>query len=180
MRPAKQNQRLGTTVLFAVAALLILTACANERGPNPNLPRMGLNAEFTSRNLCSLGVSPEVRLGGVPEGTAAYRWRMTNVSVLFAPSWETELPASGTTIPEGAAADFPTPCMGELERPQPVSYRFEVLALGADRQPLAYGWNFILVRSLPYQLELEQQRAKRRLPEPARVPPRQPPAFFNY
>lgn len=153
------------------AALLFLAACANDRGPHPNLPPLGIQAEFTSRNLCGLGVSPEVRLGGVPAGTAVYRWRMTNVSVLFAPSWQVDVPANGPLIPEGAVPDFPTPCPGELDQPRSTSFRFEVMALAENGQPLAYGWNFISVRSLSSQLDIERRRAARLIEAPDRNAP---------
>lgn len=165
-----------------VVLLLLLAACANERGPHPNLPSIGIQAEFTSRNLCAPGVSPEMRLGGVPPRTATYRWRMTNVSVLSAPSWQADIPAKGSVIAEGAVPDFPAPCLGELERPRPTSFRFEIMALAENGEPLAYGWSFIAARSLPAQIEIEQQRAASRLQAPIRNAPvstRTPPFFVQ-
>lgn len=179
MHPAKRNPRMRRAAVL-VPALLAASACANDRGPYPNLPPLGLQAEFTSKNLCGLGVSPEVRLGGVPAGTATYRWRITNVSVLFAQPWQIDLPANGPTIPEGAVAEFPTPCLGELELPRSTTYRFEIMALAADRRPLAYGWNFISARSLPYQLDIERMREARRIEAPDRTAPvsASRPSFF--
>lgn len=165
-----------------VVVLLLLTACANERGPHPNLPPIGVQAEFTSRNLCALGVSPEVRLGGVPPQTATYRWRMTAVSVLLAPPWQADTPANGPIISEGAVPDFPAPCPGELERPRPTSYRFEIMALAKTGEPLAYGWSFVSARSLPAQLDIERLQAVGRLQAPNRNAPvstRRPPFFIQ-
>jgi hypothetical protein len=143
------------------------------------LPPIGIQAEFTSRNLCSLGVSPEVRLGGVPAQTATYRWRMTNVSVLRASRWQTDLPASGPLIPAGAVPDFPTPCPGELQN---FVYRFEIMALAADGRPLAYGWQFISAVSTTLAVEREQARASSRSPARdlnAPISVSRPP-FFTY
>jgi hypothetical protein len=177
MRRAKQNPR-GWRGVLAVA-LVVMTGCAADRGPHPDLPPLGIQAEFTSKNLCSLGVSPEVRLGGVPAQTATYRWRMTNVGVLFAPRWQADVAANGPTIPEGAVADFPTPCPGELQN---LVYRFELMALSADGRPLAYGWQFVTAVSTTLQVEREQARAAGKLPAPAPNAPVSTarPTFFTY
>lgn len=168
MGVAKRNQCLGPWGGLLGAAVLTLGGCAADRGPHPELPPIGIQAEFTSRNLCSLGVSPQVRLGGVPAQTAAYRWRMTNVSVLRAPRWQTDLPAGGPLIPAGAVPDFPTPCPGELQN---FVYRFEIMALAADGRPLAYGWQFVPAVSTTRTVEREQLRALGRVPAPDRTAP---------
>lgn len=179
MRGAKQNQRFGWHGAVSAVALLAIAGCAPDRGPHPNLPLLGIQAEFTSKNLCSLGVSPELRLGGVPAGAATYRWRLTNVGVLRGPTWQADVPADGAIIPEGAIADFPTPCPGEQ---QTMVYRFEVMALAADGRPLAYGWNFVSAISTTRRVEMEQARASGRLSAPDRIAPVpvSRPAFFVY
>jgi hypothetical protein len=119
--------------LGAVLALAFLAGCASEPGPNPQLPRIGLLSQFTSHNLCSLGVSPEIRLYDVPAGAASYRVSITLISALISPPWQTAVAANGPVIAEGALAGYEGPCPPER---QIFRYRFEVLALGADGQPL--------------------------------------------
>ncbi len=169
-------KRILMPLTVALIALQTL-ACANDRGPNAQLADLGVRVEFSSRNLCSLGASPEVLLGGVPRNTAIYRLSITNVSVLFSPRWQADLPIpEGTAIPEGALESFDLPCPGEK---QALNYRFEVLALDAGGQGLAYGWAFASARSMPAQLEIEQQRARTGLPISRAMGPRRPP-FFLY
>lgn len=165
----------------AVLALaMMLAACANDRGPHPDLPPLGARMEFLSKNLCSDGIFPEIRLGGVPSNTTRYRVLLTNISILSAPRWETMIKADGPVIPEGAAGDFDLPCPGEL---QTFQYRLEVMALADDGRPLAYGWSFSVARALSLQIEREQFEAKRRptdrLDRTLLPAPRRPPFFIQ-
>jgi hypothetical protein len=153
IRAARNRSRV---VFIAIAASLI-AACANERGPHPNLPPLGARVEFRSTNLCSLGVSPEIRLGGVPGSTSSYRLRLVNISVLRAPIWERTQAANGPLILEGAISDFEAPCPGDLQN---FTYRLEVMALASSGQPLAYGWTFASAQSITRQIEREQYEAK--------------------
>jgi hypothetical protein len=159
------NLRLGrrfapvATLVFALFA----SACAGDRGPHPELPFMAISSAFRVANLCSLGVSPEIRLVGVPQGTVVYRLMVTNVGVLRAPRQRIEVAATGPVIPEGALTEFELPCPSEL---QTMNYRFEVMAVAADRRPLAYGWNFITARNVAIQLEIERNEAKQPPPVP--------------
>jgi hypothetical protein len=130
MRGAKQI--LGATL--AAVAVSVLANCANDRGPYPNLPPIGLRAEFTSRNLCGLGLSPEILLGNAPQ----------NAATLRGPRWQADLPATGASIPEAALEGFDLPCPGEK---QLLTYRLEIMALAANGQPLGYGWAFVTRRS---------------------------------
>lgn len=167
--------RMAHILRWLVLAAPVLTgACANDRGPHPNLPPLGIMAEFTSRNLCGLGVSPEILIGNLPPNVATYRLRLSEVSTLSGPRWQADLPAAGPSIPEGALNGFDLPCPGEK---QVLSYRLEVMALGAQGQPLAYGWGFANAISLPERLEREQQLAKRGETRRA-VPPLRPHHFF--
>ncbi len=173
------------TVLAAAAGLV--GGCASERGPHPELPRAGLATQFTSHNLCSLGVSPEIQLFDIPAGATRYRVRQTLVSALIAHGWEAEVPAHGAVIPEGALADYPGPCPPER---QIFTYRIEVMAFAGDGRPLAYGWNFVSAPALSRVVAQEQNRVARGLPaippitltvsqDPWQVPPTRP-AFFSY
>lgn len=168
---------------MALASFLVLGlagACANDRGPYPNLPPLGARLEFLSKNLCGQGVSPEIRLGGIPAGTASYKLLLTNVSVLNAPRWEKTIKAEAALIPEGSIADFDSPCPGER---QIFNYRLEIMALAASGQSLAYGWTFAQARSLTLQIEQEQTDMKRPLidrPNRSMLPaPRNPPFFIQ-
>ena len=164
---------------MAFAAAGLLTGCANERGPNPNLPPLGVRLEFLAKNLCSQGISPEVRLGGVPANTASYRLRLTNISIVNATRWEATVKAEGPLIPEATIGDFDAPCPGEQ---QSFTYRLEVMALGPGGQPLAYGWNFAQARSLTRQIEEEQAELKRHpidRPDRSTLPAARRPPFFT-
>lgn len=169
---ARMKRILGVTL--AAGALLVLASCANDRGPHPNLPPLGVGTHFTSRNLCSLGVSPEIRLGSVPANVATYRLRVSEVTTLRGPRWQADIPAQGSVIGEGAMDGFDLPCPGDKQQ---LSYRFEVMALAPDARPLAYGWGFSSALSLPEQIEVEQRRAKRGDTPNVSGAPRRP-AFF--
>ena len=172
------KSRWGATVALVTAT--ILAGCANVRGPHPDLPPLGARMEFLSRNLCSEGVSPEIRLGGVPGNTAYYRLRITNTSVLAAPRADATIKAESPVIPEGALSDFDAPCPGEL---QAFNYRLEVMALADDGRSLAYGWAFASARALTKQIQQEQDEIKRRLadrPDRKKFPEaKRPPLFIQ-
>ncbi|MBI3452479.1 MAG: hypothetical protein HY057_06560 [Rhodospirillales bacterium] len=133
MAGLKRKLAIGRGV--AVAGLLALAGCAAS-SPFPGLPEMRVSTDFGLKNLCGLGVSPQIRLRNVPAGTVSYTVRMTNIDALVNTPWQATVLAEGRDIPEGAGADFPAPCPGEA---QAFRYRFEVLALDAGARPLAYG-----------------------------------------
>ncbi len=172
------RKNLAGIAIVVAGAAWMLAACANERGPHPNLPTIGILTSFTSQNLCNLGVSPAVRLSAVPEGTASYKLRITNISVLSGLRVEVSLKADGSLIPEGAIGNFDAPCPGEL---QTFNYRVEVMALGVDGRPLAYNWAFASARSLTRQLESEQHQATGRVarPDPSSPISASRPVFFT-
>lgn len=137
--------RFPHAALVAAAALLALSACAPTPPLFPELPRLKVSTGFGIRNLCSLGVSPAIAVIDAPTGTARYRVRMTNTSVLLHTPWQETLPAGPTGIAEGAAPSYPPPCMGTYQQ---YAYRFEVMALDANDRPLAYGQTTVSAVSL--------------------------------
>lgn len=162
--------------LLAALTPLLLAGCARDRGPHPELPFIGVAVEYTSHNLCSLGQTPAIKLYGAPGGAARYRVRITNVGVLSGPSWEVETPATGAVIAEGALGDVPNPCPSEL---QSYTYRYEVMALAGNSQPLGYGWNFINVQSLPRRVQIEgTQQSRPPRPDTNTVESLRPPYFI--
>jgi hypothetical protein len=117
------------------AGLLGLAAC---QGPPPPgaLPRLVVKSTMTADNLCSQALSPAIELGRVPQGTARYRVRFQNVSVLFSAPQDYEIETSSTFLAEGAIADYRGVCPGERQR---FEIRTEILALDAAGRALAYG-----------------------------------------
>jgi hypothetical protein len=97
---------------------------------------MALDVEFGVKNLCGLGVSPAMTLSPVPDGTARWRVKLTNIDALIQTPWEETLPATGATIAEGAAANYVAPCPGDT---RVFRYRTEVMALDAEGRALAHG-----------------------------------------
>jgi hypothetical protein len=155
---------------MAAAALPVLAAaCAPEAQPFPELPRLGVTAQMTSRNLCGLGVSPTISIANTPSATALYRLRMTNTDVLFQSPWQTTADATPGGFAEGALADYDAPCVGELTinsfYPYQ-TYRLEVLALDRQSRPLAYGQTTVQVQSVSATLDRERGLAARQVPAP--------------
>jgi hypothetical protein len=157
MREAKEKApfrgRRSALMGIAATALLAVAGCARDLGPHPDLPFLLISAGLTSQNLCGLGVSPRINLPNAPANAVRYRFKMTLVSALSGPTWETDVPATGNIIPEGALNDFPAPCPPEIQN---YSYRVEMMAYDANDKPLAYGWNFWSTRSLARQVYAEQ------------------------
>jgi hypothetical protein len=174
--------------LLALLAPISMAGCASEAGPHPELPRIGVLSQFSSHNLCSLGVSPEIGVYDAPPGAATYRVQMTFVGGLTGETWQAETPARGTIIPEGALTGYEGPCPPER---QTFRYRVEVLALAANGEPVGYGWNFMSTLWLARVAEAERQRLLKGLPATGQLqkfaPPKSfwapradEPAFFNY
>jgi hypothetical protein len=128
--------RLGTLTRTLLASLALGACVAYVPGP-PDTPRMGVRTYFGVEHVCSLGVSPPIRLFGAPESAARYRVRFTNTSVLFTAPMELETPAAGAEIAEGALDGYRGPCVGEASASL---FRIEVLALDANGRSLAYGF----------------------------------------
>ena len=177
MLEAKQKARRTSGAvawLLSLAVAAVAGGCANDRGPHPDLPRIGIDTGFTAHSLCGEGVSPALRVISPPAGAATYRIKMTMVNALAGPSWQFDVPATTlvnttppggsrnvATIPEATIPDFPAPCPPER---QIYVYRLEVMAMGSGGAPLAYGWSFASAQSLVHQLateRLSQQRLQR-------------------
>jgi hypothetical protein len=156
------------TAAFAVAAVA-LAACTPARPGPPGAADMGVRSFFGAQHLCSLGVSPPVEFDDVPAGTARYRLRFVNISVLVAPPRDFEVAAGGDAIAEGAIDGWRGPCPGEF---QSFSYRLEAVAVAADGKPLAYGQTTLTAVSTT-RLTDAPPGERPRMPE--RRPPRQSP-----
>lgn len=153
---------------FAALLLLVgLAACAPPAPPFPELPRLGVSTQVTTKNMCSLGVSPQIAIRNAPAATDRYTVRMTNMDVLFGDPWQTTAAAQPGGFAEGALPDFPAPCVGELSinsQRYYFSYRFEVLAIDAQGRPLAYGQTTVPVYGIDRALAIERAAAEGRTP----------------
>jgi hypothetical protein len=178
-------RRAGALRLALVAALAggVLAACALPQ-PYPELQRLGVSTQITSRNLCGLGVSPPISISGAPPATTQYRLRLTNIDVLFDQPWETTVQAVPGGFGEGAIADYEAPCVGDLEvyasyRYQ--TYQLEVMALDANSRPLAYGRVNLAVQSISATLDRERaaQRPSTARPNALQTRPGPLPGWSN-
>ncbi len=162
-----------------VAAVLGLGACASPPPPFPDLPRLSVATQITSRNMCGLGVSPAITIGNAPAATSSYRFRMINTDVLLQEPWQTTIAAAPNGYTEGALADYEGPCFGErrLYTAAPYFiYRFEVLALDAGNRPVAYGQTSLVVWSISATIEQEKAAGGGSVPM---LPPAPPPSSIN-
>jgi hypothetical protein len=167
------RRRVGRAAAPA-AAVLAVAACASPPPPFAELPRLTVSTQITSRNMCGMGVSPAIAITKAPTATARYRFRMTNIDVLFQDPWETTVVAVENGYREGALPDYEGPCIGELRvfaATPYFRYRFEVLALDAQDRPLAYGQTSLVVRSIAETVEQEKATGGRVVAAP---PPRPP------
>ena len=158
----------------AVAAVLALAACAPPPPPFPDLPRLSVATQITSRNMCGLGVSPAITIGNAPAATASYRFRLVNTDVLLQDPWQTTIAATPNGYSEGALPDYEGPCIGELRLYSAAPYfiyRLEVLALDAQEPPAAYGQTSMVVRSISATIEQEKAAGGRAAPVPRPMPP---------
>ena len=163
--------------MVAAGALLALAAaCASPPEPFPELPRLGVATQFTSRHVCGLGVSPPIAIASAPPATAQYRVRLTNTDVLLPNAWQTTADAAPGGLAEGALADYQAPCIGDLQinsfYPY-YMYRLEVLALDSQSRPLAYGYTTVQVQSVTTLVDRERSVAGRSAPpaQPIRAAP---------
>lgn len=163
-----------SAALIVTAAMLALAACAPTPPRFPELPRLEVSTGFGLKNLCGLGVSPPISISGAPQGTARYRVKMTNTSVLVQDAWEDTLPATPAGVAEGAAASYPPPCMGTFQQ---YAYRFEIMALDAGNRPLAYGQTTASAVSL--DRIVRQQRRTPATQTPAAASTTAPPAIID-
>ncbi len=160
---------------FGAALLLAgVAACAPPPPSFPDLARLSVATQVTTKNMCSLGVSPEIRIRNAPAATARYRLRMSNIDVLFGEAWQITTDARPGGIPAGVLPDYPAPCLGAMEiysqRPYHL-YRFEVFALDPQDQPLAYGEATVPVYGVDRALALERAAAAGQRPALDATPP---------
>lgn len=126
--------RLGTLAIFVAG---LLAACAPHAPGPAGVPQMGVRTFFGVEHVCSLGVSPPIRLDGAPATAERYRVRFTNTSVLIAPAPEFEVAAAGGEIAQGALEGYRGPCPGEQAG---FTFRVEVLALDRGGRAVGYGY----------------------------------------
>ncbi len=170
------------------AVLLTLAACATPPPPYPELPRLAVSTQITSRNMCGMGVSPAINIRNAPAAATQYRLRLVNVDVIFQEPWQTTVAASPDGYREGALADYEGPCIGERAFDATGSYftyRFEALALDAQNRPVAYGQTSLPIRSIGATVERERATGGGQpapfpadLPSPMTVNPMINPALY--
>lgn len=165
--------------LGALMLLAGVVACAPAAPRFPELPRLSVGLQITTKNMCSLGVSPPVTVGNAPAATARYRLRMTDTDVLFGQTWQATTEARPEGIPSGALPDYPAPCLGKMELYSSQTYhlyRFEVFALDPQGDAIAYGMATIPVYGIDRALALERAAAAGQRPSPETAPPISPSA----
>ncbi len=118
--------------LGVIALAVVIASAAAAQGAA--LPEMGVDFTFAQTHKCQ-GVSPQIRLGNVPAGTASYRIQMTDLDVPSFRHWSQTIPAKGPTISEGAGQGYFGPCPPSGMH----AYRIEVTALDASGKPVAHG-----------------------------------------
>jgi phosphatidylethanolamine-binding protein (PEBP) family uncharacterized protein len=116
----------------AAIAVALTGACATV--DSTTQPRMGVDFDFAAKHKCQ-GVSPEIRLTGVPTGVSKYDVRMVDLDVPSFNHWNETLPATGSVIREGAGKAYYGPC------PPSGTHRYQIAVTARDgkNQPVAYG-----------------------------------------
>jgi phosphatidylethanolamine-binding protein (PEBP) family uncharacterized protein len=122
-------RRAGVVVMLAA----LVAGCASGVDTS-TLPRMGMDFGFAAKHKCQ-GVSPEIRLSGVPAGVKKYDVRMVDLDAPAFNHWNETLPATGPIIREGAGKAYVGPC------PPSGTHRYQIAVTGRDdkNQPVAYG-----------------------------------------
>lgn len=161
--------------LAALGLLAIMAACAPPRGLYDDLPPLRLATRIGIANMCTGSQSPAIRLGNLPAGSAQMRIRMSNLSVLrqTPAEWTIAAPESPNLLPIGALPGYIGPCPGDL---QSFRYRIEILALGANGQPAAYGDVVVRVMSVNELAQETWRRTGRGQPS-QQLDPSIPPPF---
>jgi phosphatidylethanolamine-binding protein (PEBP) family uncharacterized protein len=116
----------------ATLVAVLTGACATVDSSTP--PRMGVDFGFAAKHKCQ-GVSPEIRLTGVPAGVSKYDVRMVDLDVPSFNHWNETLPATGSVIREGAGKAYYGPC------PPSGTHRYQIAVTARDgkNQRVAYG-----------------------------------------
>jgi len=118
-----------------VAAMLLTAAAVGCAAVDTStLPRMVVEFSFAPTNTCQ-GISPEIRLLGVPDGVTTYDVRLTDLDVPGFHHWAQTLGAAGPVIRAGAGVGYFGPCPPSGTH----RYQIEVTARDARGRPLAYG-----------------------------------------
>src|SRR3989304_3795891 len=96
------------TMRTLVAAMLLTAAAAGcAAADTSTLPRMVVEFSFAPTNTCQ-GISPEIRLLGVPDGVTTYDVRLTDLDVPGFHHWAQTLGAAGPGSPAGGRAAAPS------------------------------------------------------------------------
>jgi hypothetical protein len=154
--------------VLGVAALL--ASCAPPRHGGTGLRELVVGVRFGIENLCAGSQSPPIRVDNAPETTAAYRIRITNVTVLRQTprDWTIPTPGDPGLIPFGALPDWTGPCPGDTQLPR---YRLEAMALDGAGVALAYGWTEAVAEPVNKQAQEAWRRARGgALSDPTRPP----------
>jgi len=150
-----------------------LVACAPmTRTSYRDLPQLRVGVRLGLENLCAGSQSPPIALQNVPAGTASYRVRMSNISVMLQTpnEWTIPAPAEPALVPIGALPGYSGPCPGELQR---FTYRLEVMALDAQGRPAAFG----VANMLAVSVNKTAQETWRGAGRSSAVDPSLPPVF---
>lgn len=121
-------RRAGGVVMLAALA----AGCGSV--DTSKLPRMGVDFGFGAKHKCQ-GVSPEIRLSGVPPGVKQYDVRMVDLDVPTFNHWNETLTATGPVIREGTGKAYYGPC------PPGGTHRYQIAITARDGQnrPVAFG-----------------------------------------
>ncbi len=157
------------TVLLSGASLV---ACAPMATSYRDLPQLRVAVRLGLENVCAGSQSPPIALQNVPAGTARYRVRMSNMSVLVQTptEWTIPVPEEPGLVPIGALPGYTGPCPGEFQR---FTYRLEILALDIQGRPAGFGAASLPVASVNKMAQETWQRAGRG----GAADPMLPPAF---
>lgn len=137
---------------LVLGAAGLLASCGPPRLGYVELRQLGVGARFGLENLCSGSQSPPIRVVDAPRDVAAYRIRVSNVTVLVQTprEWTIQAPGDPELIPFGALADWSGPCPGNTQLPR---YRIEALALDRAGTAIAYGWTEVTVEPVNKQAQ---------------------------
>jgi len=101
------------------------------------LPRLVVNFEWSKENLCQNGISPELKIQGIPIETTKLKWNLTD---LQAPAYNhgggTLVYLGTNTIPKGTLIGYNGPCP---PMNSPHVYKFSIKALDAEGKVIAFG-----------------------------------------
>lgn len=127
-------------ILSVPCCLLMMASCrpgpAVETAPADGAA-MTVEYQWQRENMCDRGLSPQITLQGVPEGTVSFKVRLQDLQMPSYNHGGGEVDNDGSNvIGPGALKNYRGPCppMGATHR-----YSMTVLALDAGRTVLARG-----------------------------------------